>query len=642
MALVLESGGAPVADVAGRLHEILNAYCGISREKLSEAGWIWDFHASPDAPFPPVSTGDIVAVASPVRAASYRERFPESEIYCTGFPPLYLSPTNPEDSRAFPQSLVCFPSDPRNAESMLRHAKKGARWNDVVLAVAEASLDEYLDLIRQGIPVLPVSSEPNGSRMWTEHHALLSAFGHAAFSSANPLAAHAILCGANLLIHTPKGFAQIDPEASVQWMESTLGKSFRIEPQMLREALGDANSPAPAAWDSTFHLSKQWDAVLGESVLAAANRVARAKSVCRSNKDSGPLTLAWCLWVNAKLAESSADWKLCTDLLDSVQLPGPASARFAAFRAHASVQRGLSEAAAILEGALNEGGGDVASLQFALADTLKAAGDIQRATDCVRRGLSLLRTESRLRNETPGRVLVVSATAKEEKDRHQLLLFRSFQSVLGAGKGSVDLDITYANRKGLPAVYNGKLREYADSGYEFIIFCHDDVYIDDANLAAKLTRARNAFGAELIGVAGASNPTISSPTLWHRMCAKETWRGAVQHPSSDGAGFSTSAYGKSPSPVDLLDGLLLAVHTESAIRTGWRFNPAFRFHHYDLAGCMDAKRLGMQLVVFPLNIVHVSPGLADLRDPEWLRSDAEFLKQYAAPRAPREGETLGS
>jgi hypothetical protein len=202
--------------------------------------------------------------------------------------------------------------------------------------------------------------------------------------------------------------------------------------------------------------------------------------------------------------------------------------------------------------------------------------------------------------------------------------------VLGAGKENIHLDITYGNKKGLPEVYNAKFREYAQAGYEFIVFCHDDVYIDDANLIAKLSRARNAFGAELIGVAGGSRPNIASPTLWHRMCSQGTWHGAVQHPSSDGSSFLTSVYGTTPAPVDVLDGLFLAIHTESALRTGWSFNTAFRFHHYDLAASLDAKRLGMQAVVYPLNVIHVSPGLGDLRDPEWLQSDANFLRLYGS------------
>jgi hypothetical protein len=619
--------------VAGRLHAILSAYCGISREKLAEAGWIWDFHLAPEAPFYHLSPDDILAVASPIRAAAYRERSPQAEVYCTGFPALYLPLADCEQPRPFANSLVCFPSDPHNAEWMLRHAKKGARWTDIILAVAEASLDDYLGLILQGIPVLPVSSEPNGSRMWIEHHALLSAFGHAAFPSANPLAAHAILCGAHPLIHTPKGFAEVDPNTAVPWMELTLGKSFRIEPQTLRQALGEANPSANSTGVAPIHPSAQWNVVLSKSVRSAAKRIAQAKSACRTNKDSGPLTRAWSIWVNAKMAGSKGDWKTCAESLNSIQLAGPTSAHLAAERAHAAVQRGLSEAAAVLEEALNLGGGDVAALQFALSDTLKAAGDGHRALECSRRGLALLRTESRFQSESPGRVLIISASAKKEKDRHQLLLFRSFQSVLGAGKGDVELDITFSNHQGLPAIYNAKFREYADAGYEFIVFCHDDVYIDDAHLAAKLSRARKVFGAELIGVAGASGPNITSPTLWHRMCSRDTWRGAVQHPSSDGTGFSASVYGTSPAVVDLLDGLLLAVHTESAVRTGWKFNPAFRFHHYDLAACLDAKRLGMQSMVYPLNVVHVSPGLGDLRDPEWLRSDAEFLAQYATPAA---------
>jgi hypothetical protein len=625
MALVPDSGGAPVADTAGRLHSLLNAYCGISREKLVEAGWLWDLHPDPDAPLLLTFAGDTIAVASPARAALYREKSPETDVFCIGSPALYLPPIAPDEARPLPEGLVCFPSDTRSADAMLRHAKKSGRWSDVALAVNHEDAAEYTDFARQGVTVIPISAEPTGSRLWIEHHSLLSSFGHAAFLSPNALAAQAIHCGAKLLIHTPKGFAEVDPENAVPWMESTLGKPFQIAANTFREALGE---PEALTNSTPRNLAAQWDALLGNSVACAAKHVANARSVCRINKDAGPLTQSWASWVNAKISESRGDWKLCFEDLAAVRLPGSPSPRLAADRANAAIQRGLSEAASVLEEALNHGGGETSAIQFALSNTLMAAGDAKRSKECSRKGLSLLRSESRHRSESKSRVLIVSASAKPEKERHQLLLFRSFQSVLGAGKASIDLDISYANKKGLSEVYNAKFREYSKSGYEFIIFCHDDVYIDDANLIAKLDRARNTFGAELIGVAGGSRPSITSPTLWHRMCSRETWRGAVQHPSTDGSGFSTSVYGTTPANVDLLDGLFLAVHTESALRTGWSFNEAFSYHHYDLAACLDAKRHGMQMVVYPLNIVHVSPGLGDLNDPSWLRSDAEFIRQY--------------
>lgn len=626
MALVPDSGGAPVADLAGSLHSLLNAYCGISREKLGEAGWLWDLSPDQDAPLLQTFAGDTIAVAHPSRAALYREKSPEADVFCTGCPALYLTPSPADKPRRLPDALICFPADPRSAEAMLRHAKKSARWSDVALAVDEKSAADYTDFARQGVPVLPIAGEPNGSRLWMDRHALLSTFGNAAFSAPDALAAQAIHCRANLVIHTPKGFAEVDPENAVAWMESTLGKSFQIAAETLREALGETETRdnTSTRWNQIAH----WDSLLGNSVASAAKHVARARSICRINKESGPMTQGWSLWVNAKLSESRGDWKACSEDLASIRFPGAPSPRLAADRANAAVQRGISEAAVVLEEALNHGGSETAELQFALANTLKAAGDSHRAQECSRKGLALLRGESRRSSKPVGRVLIISASAKTEKERHQLLLFRSFQSVLGAGKGSVDLDITYANKKGLPEVYNAKFREYSQSGYDFIIFCHDDVYIDDANLIAKLGRARNAFGAELIGVAGGSQPTITSPTLWHRMCSRETWRGAVQHPSTGGSGFSTSVYGTTPAPVDLLDGLFLAVHTESALRTGWAFNETFRFHHYDLAASLDAKRLGMQIVAYPLNIVHVSPGLADLNDPAWVRSDADFIRLY--------------
>ena len=152
--------------------------------------------------------------------------------------------------------------------------------------------------------------------------------------------------------------------------------------------------------------------------------------------------------------------------------------------------------------------------------------------------------------------------------------------------------------------------------------------MDDHNLATKLHLARIQFGFDIIGLAGGSSPKIASPTLWHLMCDKKTQRGAVTHPTFDRSSLSVTPYGKSPAQVDIVDGLFMAVNVSAIKASNWRFNPNYRFHHYDLASCLDAKRIGMTTGVYPIHVVHSSPGLKCYEDPEWMRSDAMFLKEY--------------
>jgi hypothetical protein len=243
--------------------------------------------------------------------------------------------------------------------------------------------------------------------------------------------------------------------------------------------------------------------------------------------------------------------------------------------------------------------------------------------------LSSLREFYPCLQETPGKVLLISASSKPPKDRETLMIHRSFKPLFRAdSKNLVSLDITFSNTLGLPELYNQKIEEYLDSDFTFLVFCHDDVYVDDHNLAMKLHLARIQFGFDIIGLAGGSSPKIASPTLWHLMCDKKTQRGAVTHPTFDRSSLSITPYGKSPAQVDIVDGLFMAVNVSAIKASNWRFNPNYRFHHYDLASCLDAKRIGMTTGVYPIHVVHSSPGLKCYEDPEWRHSDAMFLKEY--------------
>ena len=243
--------------------------------------------------------------------------------------------------------------------------------------------------------------------------------------------------------------------------------------------------------------------------------------------------------------------------------------------------------------------------------------------------LSSLREFYPCLQETPGKVLLISASSKPPKDRETLMIHRSFKPLFRAdSKNLVSLDITFSNTLGLPELYNQKIEEYLDSDFTFLVFCHDDVYVDDHNLATKLHLARIQFGFDIIGLAGGSSPKIASPTLWHLMCDKKTQRGAVTHPTFDRSSLSVTPYGKSPAQVDIVDGLFMAVNVSAIKASNWRFNPNYRFHHYDLASCLDAKGIGMTTGVYPIHVVHSSPGLKCYEDPEWMRSDAMFLKEY--------------
>ena len=126
-------------------------------------------------------------------------------------------------------------------------------------------------------------------------------------------------------------------------------------------------------------------------------------------------------------------------------------------------------------------------------------------------------------------VLIVSCTQRVS-EQHKTDIFTSYYKNL--------YDITNHlfipnENEGLSSKYNDILLQSKYHDYEFIVFCHDDVYIDDALLVQKLKIAHNKLGYDIIGLAGGIDPKIQHPALWHIMCQKETHRGFVGHHYND-------------------------------------------------------------------------------------------------------------
>ncbi|NBW58178.1 hypothetical protein EBR43_10460 [bacterium] len=191
-------------------------------------------------------------------------------------------------------------------------------------------------------------------------------------------------------------------------------------------------------------------------------------------------------------------------------------------------------------------------------------------------------------------------------------------------------DIHYSanNREGLSKSYNQKMLEKNIEKYDYIVFLHDDVYVDDYNICNKLIKAHESY--DIVGLAGGINPQIKKPALWHLMCGGfgPNLRGAVAHYANETQLFMTN-FGPTPSRVTILDGLFISVSTDSVIKTGWKFNEDYSFHHYDIASSLDANEKKLKLGVFPIWVVHKSPGLLNINDNTFTQSQEKFIRKYA-------------
>lgn len=204
---------------------------------------------------------------------------------------------------------------------------------------------------------------------------------------------------------------------------------------------------------------------------------------------------------------------------------------------------------------------------------------------------------------------IVSASRLTEKDFWQ-------RSALGlslrrlAFDGRLSPQMAFSNTRALADVFNPRIESDAPS--EYLVFVHDDVWIDDHILADRVTEACKVY--DIVGVAGNCRRLPNQPS-WAFVDASFKWddpaklRGSVEHGTQPFG--KVGYYGSSPAQCELLDGVLLAARKSTLMSHGIRFDPRFDFHFYDVDFCRAAREKGLMLGVWPICITHQSRGIAD-------------------------------
>jgi len=219
------------------------------------------------------------------------------------------------------------------------------------------------------------------------------------------------------------------------------------------------------------------------------------------------------------------------------------------------------------------------------------------------------------------KIIFISAT---RGDKTNISFLKSISKIPDA-----EYEIIENNTDKLCVVYNRAVQKYMDS-HDIICFIHDDVYIDDLRVIHKLQKATRESNYDIIGLAGGINPVIRSPALWHLMCDRENLRGAVAHPH--GKSIFMTSFGATPYEVDLIDNLFMAFRTKLfKINSNFRFdetNPSHT-HYTDLDICLQAKKYSYKVGVWPIWVMHASPGLRDYNDPVWQNGQKWFLEKWS-------------
>lgn len=185
--------------------------------------------------------------------------------------------------------------------------------------------------------------------------------------------------------------------------------------------------------------------------------------------------------------------------------------------------------------------------------------------------------------------------------------------------------IAYANSRGLPEVYNAGIT--APDRAELLLFVHDDVWIDDHFLAARVIEGLAQY--DVIGVAGNRRRLPRQPG-WAFIDDTFTWDNHSQLSGTVGHGNcpsgKLSSFGVTPASCELLDGVFLAARTAALVERGVRFDPRFDFHFYGLDFCRSARKQGLRLGTWPIALTHRSMG--SFGSPAWQQRYADYLKKW--------------
>jgi GT2 family glycosyltransferase len=183
------------------------------------------------------------------------------------------------------------------------------------------------------------------------------------------------------------------------------------------------------------------------------------------------------------------------------------------------------------------------------------------------------------------------------------------------------------NARGLPSIYNEAIAEAA-ADPAVLVFVHDDIHLCDFYWGSHVFNALQSF--EVVGLAGNRRRVPRQPAwafvddrfTWD---AKENLSGIVGH----GKGFppqNLSVFGPPGQAVKLLDGLLLAVRSQTLISRNIRFDERFAFHFYDLDFCRQCEQQGVRMGTWSISVVHESAG--NFSSPAWKAGYERYLAKW--------------
>lgn len=228
-------------------------------------------------------------------------------------------------------------------------------------------------------------------------------------------------------------------------------------------------------------------------------------------------------------------------------------------------------------------------------------------------------------------VLLVSATRGTEEEFLKSPLGLSLHNLVS--RQNLKPAIAVNNKDGLPIVYNSFITEAIRDA--FIVFVHDDVWIDDFFLVDRLQAALSEF--DIVGVVGNTRSHPNNAQAWHINLKDEMDIGhlsgglCICKHRLDYENRPLNEFGPSPAAVSLLDGVFIAARGSALLDSGLRFDERFDFHYYDLDFARTANQAGLRVGTWPIAITHVMEGDDAFATPEWRKNRAAYFKKWLGP-----------
>jgi GT2 family glycosyltransferase len=185
------------------------------------------------------------------------------------------------------------------------------------------------------------------------------------------------------------------------------------------------------------------------------------------------------------------------------------------------------------------------------------------------------------------------------------------------------------NSTGLPQVYNTAIREAATDP-AILVFIHDDLHLLDFYWPTRIFHGLQKF--DIIGLAGNRRRADRQPA-WiflddtFRQDNRDNLSGIVAH-GKNWPADNLSAYGLPGQEVKLLDGVMLAVRSETLLANNLFFDERFDFHFYDLDFCRTAEQRGLRMGTWGISTMHESEGAFGTLS--WREGYSRYLSKWGA------------